>query len=43
MTMIQGSIEDQNIAQGFEQMFPRRKLYRTTIINTGMEVINTAG
>jgi hypothetical protein len=23
-------------------MFPRRRLYRTTIINTGMEVINTA-
>ena len=40
--MIQGRIEEKKIAQGFEQMFPRRRLYRITIMNTGMEVISTA-
>jgi hypothetical protein len=42
MTTMQGKIEDQNIAQRSEQMFPRRRLYRTMIMNTGIEVINTA-
>jgi hypothetical protein len=40
--MIQGRIEDQNIAHLFEQTFPRSRLYRITIIKTGIEVINTA-
>jgi hypothetical protein len=40
--MNQGRTEDQNIAQGFEQTFPRSRLYRITIINTGIEVISTA-
>ena len=42
MTRIHGRIEDQNIAQGVEQMFPRSRLYRMMIINTGIEVISTA-
>jgi hypothetical protein len=40
--MIQGRIEEKNIAHGFEQMFPRRRLYRIMIMNTGIDVIRTA-
>lgn len=40
--MIQGRPEEQNIAQGFEQMFIRRRLYHRTITSTGIEVISIA-
>lgn len=33
LTMIQGKIEEKNIAHGFAQMFPRRRLYHITIMN----------
>lgn len=41
LTMIQGKIEEKNIAHGFAQMFPRRRLYHITIMNTGHKSANT--
>jgi hypothetical protein len=43
MMMIQSRItNEKNIAQSFEQIFPQRRLYLITIMNTGIDVINTA-
>ena len=43
MMIIQGRItKEKNIAQSFEQIFPQRRLYLTTIMNTGIDVINAA-
>ena len=38
----QGRTADKKMAMRFEQMSPRRRLYRTTIAKTGTDVISTA-
>ena len=38
----QGTTADKKMAMRFEQMSPRRRLYRTTIAKTGTDVISTA-